>query len=52
MLYSVADIGLIKSGSGSCTDGDTRNARTHGTEATATIPSRLGKSGKLFLGMT
>ena len=44
MLYSVPEIGLIKSGSETCTDGDMRNACTHGTKATATIPSRLGTS--------
>ena len=48
MLYSMADIGLIKPGSGTCTDGDTKNACTHRTKATAAIPSRLGMSGSCF----
>jgi hypothetical protein len=42
MLYSMADIGLIKSGSGTCTHGDTKNACTHETKATATITFKVG----------
>jgi hypothetical protein len=40
----MADIQLIKSGSGTCTDGNMQNAYIHGTKATAAIPSRQGKS--------